>query len=306
MLLRDLTSGATLASDSGMSRPLRLHAPNRLHHVFARGDNKGCIFRNDRDYTSFLELLEETLTRFDVKCAWICLLYNHYHAALIPSETQPLWRMMQRLNSRYCQAFNRRHDRVGHVLQGRYGCRIVEDGAYARTLFRYLALNPVAAGRAVSPADWPWSSYRAAVGLEPAPAFLQFDRIWEAFGSSDPDIGRQRLLQCAGEPMDVDFPNPLIFGSERLSTYARPKLEAVKGDCEFAYRYRYAGRPTLDALLNDCNDQTALEIALHNAHHRHGYTLAELGGAVKRHPSTVWRWCARVAQSPRSLLLPPG
>jgi putative transposase len=73
-----------------------------------------------------------------------CLLRNHYHLLLVPHE-HPVSRLMQQLNATYCQRFNRRHGRVGHVLQGRFGSRLVQDGAYARTAVRYLALNPVAA-----------------------------------------------------------------------------------------------------------------------------------------------------------------
>ena len=113
-----------------MSRPLRLHVPGLLHHVFARGNEKACIYADDQDYESFLELLARTLPRFDVRCVAYCLVWNHYHLLLVPNE-HPISRLLQQLNSAYCQRFNRRHHRVGHVLQGRYGCRIVEDGAYA-------------------------------------------------------------------------------------------------------------------------------------------------------------------------------
>ena len=48
------------------------------------------------------------------------------------------------LNSGYCQRFNRRHDCVGPVLQGRFGCRIVEDGAYylTATITKSVGLPP--------------------------------------------------------------------------------------------------------------------------------------------------------------------
>ena len=145
-----------------MSRPLRLHAPGMLHHVFARGSEKASIFADDQDYRTFLELLAATLLRWDVRCVADRLLWNHYHLLLVPNATSD-FTPTQQLNSGYCQRFNRRHHRVGPVLQGQFGCRIVEDGAYARTVVRYLALNPVAAGRAESGEAWPWSSYRYAL-----------------------------------------------------------------------------------------------------------------------------------------------
>jgi hypothetical protein len=48
-------------------------------------------------------------------------------------------------------------------------------------LCRYIAMNPVRAFLVADPADWPWSSYRATGGLEPAPAYLTVDRIQAYF-----------------------------------------------------------------------------------------------------------------------------
>ena len=66
-------SGERLALATAMSRPLRLHVPGLLHHVFARGNEKACIYADDQDYESFLELLADTLPRFDVRCVAYCL-----------------------------------------------------------------------------------------------------------------------------------------------------------------------------------------------------------------------------------------
>ena len=96
-----------------------------------------------------------------------CLLVNHLHLLVTPRE-QPLWRMMQQLNSTYCSWFNQRHERVGHVLQGRYKSKLIDDCAYFLNATRYLALNPVVAQQVEHPEDW-WSSYRAAIGLATTP-----------------------------------------------------------------------------------------------------------------------------------------
>jgi putative transposase len=49
-------------------------------------------------------------------------------------------------------------------------------------LSRYIVLNPVRAGICEGAGDWPWSSYRAAVGEAPRPAFLTLDLILDQFG----------------------------------------------------------------------------------------------------------------------------
>ncbi len=276
-----------------MARPLRVYAPGLLHHVFARGDNKQCVFADDDDHRAFLELLETTLSRFGVEAAGYCLLWNHYHLLLVPHGEIAISRLMQQLNSTYCQRFNRRHGRVGHVLQGRFGSRIVEDGVYARTALRYLALNPVAAGRARRPEDWPWSSYRVALGLDATPDFLALQYVWSAFGTSDLEIGRLRLAEFVHAGHEETFPNSLLHGSVRLHERMAPAIEPHQTNRDFTYEQRFAARIPLGTILEGCTDQTSLEHAAHTAFSGHGYTLVELGRALGRDPSTVCRWIQR-------------
>ena len=275
-----------------MSRPLRLHAPGLLHHVFARGNDKACIFADDQDCGVFLELLAEGLSRFRVRCLAYCLLWNHYHLVLIPAEHR-ISRLMQQLNSTYCQRFNQRHNRVGHVLQGRFGCRIVEDGAYARTLLRYVALNPVAAGRAATPDDWAWSSYRVALGLAARPDFLSLEEIWTAFGTSDAEVGRARFAAFVSAGLHEAFVNPLLYGSPRLAARMAPDLEPHQEIRDYTYAARFAARPAVESLLEGWRDQAALEQACYVAFHCHGYTLADIAAVVARDPSVVSRWIQR-------------
>ena len=46
---------------------------------------------------------------------------------------------------------------------------LVDRDANLPELARYIVLNPVRAGMVNKPNDWAWSSYRASMGLEPAP-----------------------------------------------------------------------------------------------------------------------------------------
>ena len=277
-----------------MARPLRLHFPGVLLHVFARGNNKARIFMDDEDCGAFLDVLSRTLERFGVECVMYCLLVNHYHLLLVPHE-HPVSRLMQQLNGTYCQRFNRRHDRVGHTLQGRFGARLVQDGEYARAVLRYLALNPVAAGAAHAPEDWPWSSYRAAIGMETAPEFLSLQHVWTAFGTADADVGRGRLVEFVRAAVLDPFPNPLLHGDERLARHLAPVLEPHQTNRDFLYASRFATRPTLWTLLDGCVSRASIEDAAYRAFYRQGYTLAAIGKAVSRDPSTICRWIRRAA-----------
>ena len=278
-----------------MSRPLRLHAPGLLHHVFARGNDKACIFADDHDYRSFLNLLADVLPRLRVRCVAYCLLWNHYHLVLVPTAHR-VSRAMQQLNSTYCQRFNRRHNRVGHVLQGRFGCRIAEDGTYARDLLRYVALNPVAAALTAKPEDWRWSSYRVALGLESVPDFLSLQDTWQAFGTSDAEIGRGRFAHFVAVVVQDPLVNPLLYGSTRLAARLALDLEPHRDTRDYVHAARFAARPSLGSLLEGRHDRESLADAAHTAFHRYAYTLAEIGAVMSRDPSVVSRWIQQSKQ----------
>ena len=287
----DFREATFLALPGAMTRPLRLHIPGMLYHVFSRGNDKAPIFRGAVDYRLFLELMEAALTRFEAECLAYCLMGNHDHI-LIRVQEETVSRVMQQLNSSYCQQFNRCHGHVGPVLQGRFGCKIVEDGEYARTVIRYIALNPVA-GFCARPEDWQWSSYRFALGLAPVPAFLALHRVWEAFGTTDPSIGRERLRHFVAAGVEDTFLNPLMHGSATLTARVAPLLEPLAFHREFVRGQRHAARPSLGELLEGRFSRRDIEDAVLIAFDRHAYTLAEIGATVGRAPSTIWRWIQR-------------
>lgn len=173
-----------------MVRPLRIEFPGAFYHVTSRGNDQKDIYRDDMDRRAFLDVLKQVYERFNWGIHAYCLMGNHYHL-LIETPEANLSKGMRQLNSVYTQRFNRRHQRVGHVLQGRYKAILVERDAYFLELTRYIVLNPVRAGICASPRDWPWSSYRATVGQEPAPIWLQINRLLSQFSRSRKEAGER-------------------------------------------------------------------------------------------------------------------
>jgi hypothetical protein len=191
--------------------------------------------------------------------------------------------MMQQLNSAYSQWFNRRHDRVGHVLQGRFEGRLVDREAYALQVLRYTARNPVEAGLVAEPAQWRWSSYRATAGLDPAPAWLAVEATWLMF---DTDVDTARLLY-------VDFvnagPGPEVVRSRTFPVHVDAAFERSREIREVAWAERHPVRPSLAELFAGIDDRAACDRVMLEAFQRYGYTLRELGDVIERHPTTVWR-----------------
>lgn len=276
-----------------MARPLRLHIPGMLYHVMSRGDDKRAIFIDDDDYERFLARLTTTTRRFNVQCYAYCLLWNHAHLLLQPDEI-PLSRMMQQLNSSYCQSFNRRHHHVGHVLQGRYKSPLVDSDVYFLRLIRYIVRNPVAAGYVSDPAEWRWSSYRATAGLVEAPPFLDVERVWAALDATNAATARERWTTFVSTAVDDDSPgNLFLIGARAFATQCAPRLRPYQETEDLVYAERFAARPPLSALFSRSDTGRALDEAVSLAFCQHAYTLREIASFVGRSVPTVWRWIQR-------------
>ena len=154
------------------------------------------LFRGRDDRSHFLELLGKTVLRLRWRCLIYCLLGTHYHL-LVETPEANLDRGMQALLGPYAQAFNRRHGRFGHLMAERYTSLQVVDQEHALGVFRYIALNPVAAGLCESPERWFWSSYGATIGMRTPPAFLDTQRVVGWFGR--PPAALERLRRFVEE-----------------------------------------------------------------------------------------------------------
>ncbi len=166
-----------------MARPLRLEFSGALYHLTARGNAQQPIFLDDTDRQQFLRLLGREIQQQHWRCYVYCLMGNHYHLVVETPEPN-LSRGLRRLHGTYTQWFNRRHQRVGHVLQGRFKSLLVEKDSYLLELCRYVVLNPVRAGMVQEADDWEWSSYRAIAGRQQAPDWLDVQSVLAFFDAS--------------------------------------------------------------------------------------------------------------------------
>jgi len=149
-----------------MPRQPRLDAPEILHHVMVRGLERRVIFRDDTDRGDFVARLARLAAQGALTVYAWALLPNHAHL-LVRTGNRPLPRSMRSLLTGYAGAFNRRHDRGGHLFQNRYKSIVVEEDPYLLELVRYLHLNPLRAQvvpdlRAL--ARYPWTGHSALLG----------------------------------------------------------------------------------------------------------------------------------------------
>jgi REP element-mobilizing transposase RayT len=173
-----------------MSRPLRLEHAGAVWHVTSRGNERRDVFADDLDREKWLDVLARVVDLSAWRLHAYVLMSNHYHL-IIETPKPTLSRGMRQLNGVYTQRFNRRHERVGHLFQGRFKAILVQKDSHLLELARYVVLNPVRAGLVRSARNWRWSSYRMTAGELAAPPWLQTDWTLEQFSQRRRDAERR-------------------------------------------------------------------------------------------------------------------
>jgi REP-associated tyrosine transposase len=248
-----------------MARPLRLQYPGALLHVISRGDAKQCIFVDDRDRAFFLDLLGECVTRFDWILYAYALMPNHFHL-LVQLTSETLSKGMHWLDTSYAIAFNKRHDRVGHVLQGRFKSPPVEKESYLLQLIRYIVLNPFRANIVKRPEDYRWSSYRATIGLSPAPAWLAVDDVLLQFGPNrDPARAALRDFVNAAIGVESSIWKDLFergyIGSDDWMAQMQERIDLKPRSSEHPRDQRFANSPSMSEVAAAVAETCGIEPA---------------------------------------------
>ena len=276
-----------------MARPLRLQFPGGLYHITARGNDRQPIFADDADCSAFVIVLASVVARYRVRCHAYCLMGNHYHL-LLQTPDGNLSRAMRQLNGVYTQRFNRRHERCGHVLQGRFGAQLVDGQAYLHEVCRYIVLNPVRAGLASHPRDWRWSSFRATAGEGPVPGFLTVDWVRAlsgATGQARADAYVRFVEAGLGQDQDAlaRFESGPTLGDaafvRRLDALGHPATQCT----EFPRAQRFAARPALTDLFAGATTRAERDARTVTAVRDHGYPMKEVADFIGRHYITVSR-----------------
>jgi putative transposase len=143
-----------------MARLARVVVPGVPHHVTQRGNRRQRVFFSDDDYAAYRLLLAEGCREAGVAVWAYCLMPNHVHLILTPSDADGLRQALGEAHRRYTRHVNVREGWRGYLWQGRFAsCPM--DEAYLLACARYVELNPVRARLARRARDWRWSSARA-------------------------------------------------------------------------------------------------------------------------------------------------
>ncbi len=200
-----------------MARPLRIEFKGAFYHIISRGNERRDIFLGDDDYQSFLGVLEEMSSRFEVDIFAYVLMSNHYHL-LIRTNQPNLSKSMQWVGTTYTRRFNLKHFRSGHLFQGRFKSILVQNDAYLMQLSCYIHRNPLRAGLVNRLADYRWSSYLAYAYKSSHTNWLNKDLILSQFSGNDSHKAYREKVQKYSEEEVKIFENlrhGIVFGTKR-------------------------------------------------------------------------------------------
>jgi putative transposase len=195
-----------------MARPLRIEYPGAIYHITCRGNEKKAIFKNSLDRRSFLDIMVQSNKIYGIRLFAYVLMDNHFHL-LLETPLGNLGQFMRRFNITYTSYFNRTHNRVGHLFQGRYKSILIEKESYLSELSRYIHLNPVRIKNQQNRTpqeqwdyllNYSWSSLKGYLSQKDKKPFIEYSLVLADFGG-DTILGRRAYQKRVKEELSREL-----------------------------------------------------------------------------------------------------
>jgi putative transposase len=237
-----------------MPRPPRLQIPDGVYHVTNRGVDRGLIVHDDRDRWSWFHELGNAATNFRWRVFAYALLDNHFHVFLrtpIPNLSDG----MHDFEGNFATRFNRRHQRVGPLFQGRFHAVLIESESHLWEVSRYVHLNPYRAGLTRELAQYAWCSYRYYLNPRGAPKWLDYQSVLAEFAPSEPEarIDYKRFVEAGmvsppRNPLDAAR-DGLILGSDAFIARFLDESDDANDPRKSKRLVNLQSRPSLDEIV---------------------------------------------------------
>lgn len=159
-----------------MARPLRIEFAGAAYFVSSHASRGALAFVDDDDRAALIQLLAQTMQRFDAQVLAYQLGSAEFQLLLYTRQAN-LSKLMRHLNGVYTQHHNRRHGGSGALFQGRFKALLVDRETMLLDVCRFIELAPLREARVSTVDSWPWSSFRAHAGLAAAPPWLDVDGL---------------------------------------------------------------------------------------------------------------------------------
>ena len=148
------------------------------YHIYNRGNNRGNIFFEERNYRHFLRLYAKHILPVADTYAY-CLLRNHFHLLVRiktveeqkayaealgdcgPFKPKNPSQQFGNLFNAYAKAINKAYERTGSLFQNPFGRVLVASDAHMSRVITYIHQNPQKHGFVADYREWTYSSYHA-------------------------------------------------------------------------------------------------------------------------------------------------
>ncbi|NLN84135.1 MAG: hypothetical protein GX138_07265 [Firmicutes bacterium] len=141
-----------------MPRKPRELSATGFYHITIRGNNEDKIFLDADDYNSYLNYAARAKEKAGIEIHAYCLLDNHIQFLLKADDQRALRTFFSSLGAGFVSWYNKKYNRSGHLFQGRYSSKPIEDEEYYKAVLRYIHQLPVKSGFSQSILDYTHSS----------------------------------------------------------------------------------------------------------------------------------------------------
>ena len=148
-----------------MTREPRNRILAEFNHIMLRGIGHIDLFMDEDDHLRFMDTIKRFNEGREITIHAFCLMNNHVHM-LVQAPPDAIPGFMKSIEVSYAQYFNSAHEHVGHFFQNRYKSEAITSERYFLAAFRYILLNPQAAG-ICRWEEYQWSSSKIAEPVLP-------------------------------------------------------------------------------------------------------------------------------------------
>jgi len=182
------------------------------YHIYNRGNNGETLFKEQLNYTLFLELYVKYITCIADTLAY-CLMSNHFHIIVRIKEEKEIETFsnlkmfvdknndvnkkptpssqFSHLFNAYTKSINTAYQRTGSLFEHPFKRKIIETELYVQQSIAYVHNNPIKHSFVKKMYEYKWSSFNAILSIKPSR--INRDLVISIFGN------KEYFLQYHGE-----------------------------------------------------------------------------------------------------------
>jgi putative transposase len=141
-----------------MPRHPRIAPAGLVYHVLNRSVAKIKLFRTDKDFLVFQNLIAEAQRRHPIAILAYCIMSNHWHFIVHPNRDGQLTAFFRWLTHTHAMRWRVAHVGYGPLYQGRFKCFPIQEDQSLIRVCRYVERNPLSAQMVRRAENWKFSS----------------------------------------------------------------------------------------------------------------------------------------------------